>query len=62
MQQRLSMSSNSMPNIGPDETIEVELGYQQKLNFEQHQYSLRFSATITNRYMLSGSKETLSIY
>ncbi|MFT6344949.1 MAG: hypothetical protein ACJAWQ_002029 [Paraglaciecola sp.] len=56
------MSSNSMPNIGPDETIEVELGYQQKLNFEQHQYSLRFSATITNRYMLSGSKETLSIY
>ena len=61
IQQRPNMFSNSIANIGPGETIEVVLGYQQKLNFEQHQYSLRFPMTITPRYMPSGSKEALQI-
>jgi Ca-activated chloride channel family protein len=50
-QQRPNMFSNSIANIGPGETIEVTLEYQQKLNFDQQHYSLRFPMTITPRYL-----------
>ena len=56
-QQRPNMFSNSIANIGPGETIEVSIEYQQKLNFEQQQYSLRFPMTITPRYIPSGTNE-----
>ncbi|MEP1444503.1 MAG: VIT domain-containing protein [Paraglaciecola sp.] len=50
-QQRPNMFSNSIANIGPGETIEVTIEYQQKLHFEHQQFSLRFPMTITPRYM-----------
>lgn len=50
-QQRPNMFSNSIANIGPGKTIEVTIEYQQKLHFEQQQYSLRFPMTITPRYV-----------
>lgn len=56
-QQRPNMFSNSIANIGPGETIEVTIEYQQKLNFEQQQYSLRFPMTITPRYMPRSTNE-----
>jgi Ca-activated chloride channel family protein len=49
-QQRPNMFSNTIANIGPGETIEVTIEYQQKLHFDQQQYSLRFPMTITPRY------------
>lgn len=59
-QQRPNMFSNSIANIGPGETIEVSIEYQQKLDFDQQQYSLRFPMTITPRYLPSGAiKEPL---
>lgn len=54
-QQRPNMFSNSIANIGPGETIEVTIEYQQKLNFDQQQYSLRFPMTITPRYIPNNS-------
>ena len=62
-QQRPNIFSNAISNIGPDETIEVTIEYQQKLNFDQQQYSLRFPMTITPRYLPSdttGELETQS--
>jgi Ca-activated chloride channel family protein len=50
-QQGPNMFSNSIANIGPGETIRVSIEYQQKLNFDQQQYSLRFPMTITPRYL-----------
>jgi Ca-activated chloride channel family protein len=54
-QQRPNMFSNSIANIGPGETIRVSIEYQQKLNFEQQQYSLRFPMTIAPRYLPGNS-------
>lgn len=54
-QQRPNMFSNAIANIGPGETIAVTIEYQQKLNFEQQHYSLRFPMTITPRYLPSHS-------
>ncbi|GAC19119.1 VIT domain-containing protein [Paraglaciecola arctica] len=54
-QQRPNMFSNAIANIGPGETIEVTIEYQQKLHFDQQQYSLRFPMTITPRYMPSNT-------
>jgi Ca-activated chloride channel family protein len=56
-QQRPNMFSNSIANIGPGETIKVSIEYQQTLNFDQQQYSLRFPMTITPRYMPSSTAE-----
>lgn len=56
-QLRPNMFSNSIANIGPGETIEVTIEYQQKLNFDQHRYSLRFPMTITPRYFPSSETE-----
>lgn len=60
-QQRPNMFSNSIANIGPGETIEVTIEYQQTLHFDQQQYSLRFPMTITPRYSPSNTSEETSI-
>ncbi|MFQ3189881.1 MAG: Ca-activated chloride channel family protein [Paraglaciecola sp.] len=60
-QQRPNMFSNSIANIGPGETIEVTIEYQQTLHFDQQQYSLRFPMTITHRYSPSNTSEETSI-
>jgi Ca-activated chloride channel family protein len=56
-QQRPNMFSNSIANIGPGETIQVTIEYQQTLTFDQQQYSLRFPMTITPRYMPTNTNE-----
>ncbi len=56
-QQRPNMFSNSIANIGPGETIEVSIEYQQRLHFNQQQYSLRFPMTVSPRYFPSGASE-----
>jgi Ca-activated chloride channel family protein len=56
-QQRPNMFSNSIANIGPGETIEVTIEYQQQLGFDQQKYSLRFPMTITPRYIPSSTSE-----
>ena len=56
-QQRPNMFSNTIANIGPGETVEVSIEYQQKLNFDQQQYSLRFPMTITPRYLPKSKTE-----
>jgi len=53
-QQRPNLFSNSVANIGPYETIEVTIEYQQDVRFElQKGFSLRFPMTITPRYQPS---------
>ena len=50
-QQRPNMFTNSVANIGPAETVVVEIEYQQTLHYEQGQFSLRFPMAITPRYI-----------
>ena len=50
-QQRPNMFTNSVANIGPAETVVVEIEYQQALRYEQGQFSLRFPMAITPRYI-----------
>jgi Ca-activated chloride channel family protein len=56
-QHRPNIFSNSIAHIGPDETIEVTIEYQQKLHFEQLQYSLRFPMTIKPDTFQSAQKK-----
>ncbi|WP_299076104.1 marine proteobacterial sortase target protein [uncultured Paraglaciecola sp.] len=60
-QQRPNIFSNRIANIGPGETIEVSIEYQQRIPFEQQQYSLRFPLTITPRYQPKGTTEASQI-
>ena len=50
-QQRPNLFTTAIANIGPGETIEVEIDYLQTLAYEQGQFSLRFPMTITPRYV-----------
>lgn len=50
-QQRPNLFVNSVANIGPGESIEVSIEYQQPVHFNDGQFSLRFPMTITPRYM-----------
>ncbi len=49
-QLRPNMFTNSIANIGPGETIVVEIEYQQLLQYKDGQYSFRFPMAITPRY------------
>ncbi|MGJ8681021.1 marine proteobacterial sortase target protein [Paraglaciecola sp.] len=49
-QQRPNVFTNSVANIGPRETIEISIEYQQTLDYKDQKYSLRFPMTITPRY------------
>ncbi|WP_416307144.1 marine proteobacterial sortase target protein [Neptunicella sp. SCSIO 80796] len=50
-QQRPNLFTNSVANIGPDETVKVTIEYQQQLDYQNGQFSLRFPMTITPRYI-----------
>lgn len=50
-QQRPNMFTNSVANIGPGETVVVEIEYQQTLKYNQGQFSLGFPMAITPRYI-----------
>ena len=62
-QQRANLFTNSVANIGPHETVTIEIEYQQLLRFDAGQFRLRFPMAITPRYIPGVAlpeKETVS--
>jgi len=57
-QQRPNMFTNSVANIGPGETVIVEIEYQQVLKYDNGKFKIRFPTTITPRYI---PKKTVNI-
>ncbi|WJG09155.1 marine proteobacterial sortase target protein [Aliiglaciecola sp. LCG003] len=57
-QQRPNLFKNSVANIGPGESIQVTIEYQQGVQYQGGTFSLRFPTTITERYL--PSNETAS--
>jgi Ca-activated chloride channel homolog len=49
-QQRPNLFSTRLANIGPHETVEVELSYQQEVTYDAGAFALEFPATLTPRY------------
>jgi Ca-activated chloride channel family protein len=50
-QERPNIFTTSVANIGPGQTIEVEIEYQQTLRYDQGRYSLRFPMVVGPRYV-----------
>ncbi len=50
-QERPNLFTNSVANIGPGETVVVEIEYQQTLRYDSGAFSLRFPMAITPRYI-----------
>lgn len=50
-QERPNMFTSSVANIGPRDTIVVELEYQQTLRYDSGRFSMRFPTAITPRYI-----------
>ncbi|WP_394211325.1 marine proteobacterial sortase target protein [Enterovibrio calviensis] len=50
-QHRSNLFSTQMANIAPNETIIVEIEYQETLHYEDGEFSLRFPTTFTQRYI-----------
>ncbi len=50
-QQRPNLFTTGVANIGPGETVDVELAYWQPVVYDGGTFSLRFPMTITPRYM-----------
>jgi len=53
-QERPNIFTTSVANIGPGETVVVELEYQQVLRFDSGRFSLRFPMVIGPRYIPAG--------
>jgi len=49
-QERPNLFTNSVANIGPKETIQIRIEYQQSLRYDQGQFRLRFPMAITPRF------------
>lgn len=49
-QQRPNLFINNVANIGPGETVTVEIQYQQTLHYDQGEFSLRFPMVVAPRY------------
>lgn len=50
-QERANLFTTSVANIGPDETVTVELDYVQTVEYNAGEFSLRFPMTVTPRYI-----------
>ncbi|MGH8496519.1 MAG: marine proteobacterial sortase target protein [Gammaproteobacteria bacterium] len=50
-QERPNLFTTSVANIGPGESITVEIGYLETLEYDAGRFSLRFPMTITPRYV-----------
>ena len=59
-QERPNMFTASVANIGPGETIAIEIEYQETLRFDQGRFTLRFPLVVGPRYIpgvpISGSQ------
>ncbi|MEZ9141417.1 MULTISPECIES: marine proteobacterial sortase target protein [unclassified Shewanella] len=49
-QQRANIFTTEVANLGPKETLTVEISYQEKLRYRDGEFSLRFPMTINPRY------------
>ncbi|MBI1424628.1 MAG: marine proteobacterial sortase target protein [Gammaproteobacteria bacterium] len=56
-QERPNMFTTSVANIGPHESIVVEIEYQQTLAYDQGQFRLRMPLAITPRYIPGGAPD-----
>ncbi len=50
-QERPNVFTTSIAHLGPGETIEVEIAYQEDVPFESGRFSLRFPMVVTPRYV-----------
>jgi Ca-activated chloride channel family protein len=50
-QQRANLFVTSVANIGPDETITIEIEYLETLKYDEGSFSLRFPLTLTPRFI-----------
>ena len=50
-QQRANLFTTSVANIGPRETVAIEIEYLESIRFDEGSFSLRFPLTITPRYI-----------
>jgi Ca-activated chloride channel family protein len=50
-QERANLFTTSVANIGPGETVSVEIEYLETLNVDEGTFSLRFPLTLTPRYI-----------
>lgn len=50
-QQRANMFTTSVANIGPGETVSIEIEYLQTVRYDESSFSLRFPLTVTPRFI-----------
>lgn len=55
-QQRPNIFTNSVANIGPNETVSISIQYQQTLAYNQGEFSIRFPMVVGIRY-IPGTKK-----
>jgi len=55
-QQRPNLFSTRVANIGPHESVTVELHYQQDVRYDLGVFSLEFPSTLTPRYLPGGTE------
>jgi Ca-activated chloride channel homolog len=55
-QERPNIFTNSVANIGPGETVLVQIEYQQTLRYDRGAFSLRFPMVVGPRYIPSGER------
>lgn len=61
-QNRPNIFKNEVANIGPGETVDVTIEYQQAVHFENETFSLRFPSKITPRYLPPQYLDNLDIH
>ena len=54
-QERPNLFTTSVANLGPGETIEVEIEYQQELRYDHGRFQLRFPMVVAPRYIPGGA-------
>ncbi|MGI2227993.1 marine proteobacterial sortase target protein [Shewanella frigidimarina] len=57
-QQRRNLFTSDVANLGPHEQLVVEIGYQQKVEYRDGLFSLRFPLAITPRYNPQADRTT----
>lgn len=56
-QQRANLFTTSVANIGPGETVIVEIEYLEDIRYDDGTFSLRFPMTLTPRYIPGGASQ-----
>jgi Ca-activated chloride channel family protein len=50
-QQRANLFTSSLANLGPGESVDIEIEYLETIRYDDGQFSLRFPLTLTPRYI-----------